>query len=248
MAVNPNNRRGQRQAPYQNWAQNYASSISQAFNPAIEAVRSRLGAYLSPEQIEANVGGMFSGALQSAGQIGERSGAVTNQLTSNLVSGLSNLPGLDPNAIPLAISRAGTSTASAAVMGEAMRSQVELARALAIQQAKARREEGMASENERLSNLIMQQEQTKTDWMPYAQQRQGMRTTSLNNQQIVATLRMVPLERRNAVLSNMLLNAQVSGEQLSNKALRAKLKDLGVTFSDDTTDPDGGDLPAKPES
>jgi hypothetical protein len=244
MAVN--NQRNSR-VPFANFARDYATSISQAFNPAIEAARGRLGAYLTPEQIEASVGGMFGGALQSAGQIGERSGAVTNQLTSNLVSGLSNLPGLDPNAIPLTLGRAGTSLAGAAVTGEAMRSQVELARALAIQQAKARREEGMASESERLSNLMMEQQRAQSDYLPYAVQRQGMRTTSLNNQQIVATLRMVPLERRNAVLSNMLLNAQVTGEQLSNKALRAKLKDLGVTFSGDTTDPDGGDLPAKPE-
>jgi hypothetical protein len=226
MAVN--NQRNSR-VPFANFARDYATSISQAFNPAIEAARGRLGAYLTPEQIEANVGGMFSGALQSAGQIGERSGAVTNQLTSNLVSGLSNLPGLDPNAIPLALGRAGTSLAGAAVTGEAMRSQVELARALAIQQAKARREEGMASESERLSNLMLEQQRAQADYLPYAVQRQGMRTTALSNQQIVATLKMVPLERRNAVLSNMLLNAQITGEQLSNKTLRAKLKGLGVS-------------------
>jgi hypothetical protein len=94
-----------------------------------------------------------------------------------------------------------------------MRSQVELARALAIQQAKARREEGMASENERLANLIIQQEQAKADYLPYAQ---GM--SSLDTARLARETSRVELDRLRD-----LIPIELQAEIFKNKVLRKKL-------------------------
>lgn len=235
MATDPNR---QGAPPWQDWAQSYATTLSQAYNPAIESARQRLAGYLTPEQLTSNIANLFSGAMQSAGQVGERAGAAGAQLTGTLAAGLGNLPGLDPNAIPLLLRGTSRAGATAALTGEALRGQAQLAQNLATQQALARREEGMRADQGLLADLQTQQGTAVADWLKYAQERQGMYSQTLQNEQIAAqteqirkeTASLPPAQVARRIAERLARNEVTLGALQAQGAIQ-ELKSSGVNWS-----------------
>ncbi len=218
--------------PREKFGKDYAASIAATLNPRLAYLRSESAALKSPEQIASEVSALYQPAIESAGRVGEDVARV-GQMGLAAVSGLaSSLPGFDTGYLADAARSTGRAGGTAALTGSLMGQQARMGLASSIMQGQSMRDTEARSLREREASALEEQAKIGADWMGYAQQRQGMATTALQNKALSEELRNAPIARRAAILQNKLLRGQISAQDLENKETIATLRKLGVSDKD----------------
>jgi hypothetical protein len=216
-------------APREQFGRNYAANLAAALDPRLAYLNRQLGVYRTPEQIASEVGGLYQPAIARAGQIGQDVAAVGQTGLAAATGLASALPNFDVAALADAARATGRAGGTAALTGSVMESQARAALAQSIMSEQARVTEQRTQTEREIAGSEEEKAKIAADWMAPAMQRQQMTTTALQNQQIRAELRNVPIARRAARLQNMLLRGQIRGVNLENAATVAELKKLGLT-------------------
>jgi hypothetical protein len=194
-------------------------------------MREMLARYLTPEQIQQQTAGYFSGALEQAGMVGERAGAAGSQLAGTLSALGGALPGMDPNQVALMLRGTQRAGASAQLMGETLGGQARLAQALATSGAMSRRDERM--QQLELEALGKEEEagRIEADVLTPAGQMQALAGGALQNRMLRNQLRNAPLERKALILQNAAAEGQITAQSLQNAAFVRELKNQGFKVS-----------------
>jgi hypothetical protein len=219
-------------APFGAFGREYAAGLAGAFSPRLDFLRGRQARVKSPEAIQAEMSGLFQGAIESGGQVGEDVARV-GQTGLSAAAGLAGaLPGMDLGFLSDAARSTGRAGAGAAVMGRALTSQAQQALAQAILSGQRMADEtrmGLESEE---AGVLSEQAAVEADWLAPAMQRQGMAMQAQQIKMLRAELKNVPIARRAMVLGNMLQRGQIESVDLQNEMMRKELSRLGVSAKD----------------
>ena len=219
-------------APREKFGKDYAASIAATLNPRLAYLRSEAAALKPSEQIASEISALYQPAIEAAGRVGEDVGRV-GQAGLAAVSGLaSSLPGFDTGMLADAARATGRAGGTAALTGSIMGQQARMGLASSIMEGQRMRDTEARGLREREAGALEEQARLGADWLGYAQQRQGMATTALQNRALMAELRNAPIARRAAILQNKLLKGQITAQDLTNASLVAELKRLGVSQKD----------------
>ena len=213
--------------PWQNFAQGYASTIGKSYDPVINAITGRISDLQSriagaPE----TVGGLFTGAETAAGTVGANISNIGNQFLS-AVGGM-NLPNMDPNVLALAARNTARGGATGAMLQNVLQTQVGQAKAASTLEAQRRLSDQLMAAQQEQAQAESEKAKASADWLPYAAQRQGMRTQTLQNQALEQEIKNAPIQRRALILENQLKRGQITEQEYTNLAAKYKLNKLGV--------------------
>jgi hypothetical protein len=218
-----------RATPRESFGRDYAASMAASSDPRLNYLRRRKAGLRSREDVEADVTRLFDPAITAAQGVGEnvaRVGATTLSAAAGLAEALPNLAEGAVEGIGRMTTRAG---GSAQLTGSVLEkgARTGLATSILEGQRDLRAEERAADED--IMSVEEEQARTRADWLPYAQQRQQITTSALENKRLMADLKNAPVRRRREILENKLLKGQITAQDLQNTAFRAELRKLGLS-------------------
>jgi hypothetical protein len=216
-------------APQEQFGRQYAAGLAATLDPRLATLRAQYGAYKTPEQIAAEVSGLYQPGIARAGQIGEDVAKV-GQVGLAAAAGLASaLPNFDVTALADAARSTGRAGGTAAITGSVMENQARAALAQSILSEQGRASEQRMQVEREIAGAEEEKAKIAADWMSPAMQRQQMATTASQNELLRAELKNVPIARRAARLQNLILRGQIRGINLENAATVAELRKLGLS-------------------
>lgn len=212
---------------YGSQATDYARASAGPARSSAEKIRALLARYISPENLQTEVEGLYAPTLSRAEGFGERVGAAGTALAGGLTNLASGFQNINPDEISLALTEAARSGASGSMLGESLVSDVLRSRASSLGSARRRREEEMrglelgAIEKEEEAGRI------EADILTPAAQMGDLEGRMLDRRMLREQLRDLPVQRRAQRIANMAAQGELTTQALQQAGMVKELQSMG---------------------